>query len=107
MAVTAVVASFMIGRTTAPDSVDAEAGACAQVDSDLRRMKGEAAAAGEGSTQAADIERTQLNIIVQQPDCFSADVRGRAQTALDRDDQRVAAQGECAASDQPWWECDG
>lgn len=105
VATLAVAASFLIGRITAPDDTDTAASSCTQIDSDLRRMKDEAAAAGEGSSEAANIVRTQLNMIVQNPDCFTADVRGQAQTALDRDDQRVGAEAECAASGEPWWKC--
>ncbi|WP_327725234.1 hypothetical protein [Streptomyces europaeiscabiei] len=56
-------------------------------------------------SQSDSITRLQLNIVVQNPECFPAAVRAAAQDALTQQDQNAARSAMCAASDQPWWNC--
>ncbi|MET8130049.1 hypothetical protein ABZV67_44710 [Streptomyces sp. NPDC005065] len=73
---------YFVGRsTTEKGTVTAS---CAKTKKAVRDLHQDFTQAGAGSAQAADIMRTQLNMVVQNPDCFSARVRAEAQTALDQ-----------------------
>lgn len=93
------IGGYYFGRPSSPET----SSACAEARQEVRDMKDEVDSADAAA--AASLSRTQLNMIVQGGECFTARERGQAQTVLDRLDEQAAAKAECDASDEPWWEC--
>ncbi|WP_328672475.1 hypothetical protein [Streptomyces sp. NBC_00328] len=77
---------FVVGRATAPTS-DTEAATCSSAELAVDRLVAE----GDAVEPTADTQEekdkrlnTMANVILQNPDCFDADVRAQAQTAKDQ-----------------------
>ncbi|MFF3129822.1 hypothetical protein ACFVRD_48500 [Streptomyces sp. NPDC057908] len=90
---------FFVGRSAAEKDFDRAS--CAETRKTVLDMGQEAGAAQAGSVQAANIIRTQLHMMLQNPDCFPARVRGEAQTALDQGVPQGTDQAGCGR----WWKC--
>ncbi|MET4670872.1 hypothetical protein [Streptomyces sp. PvR018] len=95
----AAVGGYLAGRSTPVEAADP----CVETRQAVLDMKEEVGAAKP--EVAASITRTQLNVVVQNPECFSVKERAAAQTVLDSADQEAASEALCSASDRPWWEC--
>lgn len=95
----AAVGGYLAGRS---DPVEA-AESCAEIRKTVFDMGAEVQAAE--SSETANLIRTQMTMVLQNPDCFPARVRADAQTAMGSADQQAAAKALCDASDHRWWEC--
>ncbi|MFG3173596.1 hypothetical protein ACGFZC_00830 [[Kitasatospora] papulosa] len=93
------IGGYYFGRSSPPET----SSECVEARQEVRDMKDEVDSADAAT--AANLSRTQLNMVVQGGDCFTGRERGQAQTVLDRLDEQAAAKAECDASDEPWWEC--
>lgn len=65
-------------------------------------------AATPNSTEYAVQWRTGLNLVIQNPGCYSAQDRAGAQVLLDQaasDQLSNASRQQCKASGGSWWEC--
>lgn len=97
---------YFIGRSATEKGADTAS--CAETKKAVRDMHKEFTQAETGSAQAANIMRTQINMVLQNPDCFPARVRGEAQTALDQAasaQQAAEAHSQCEAVAEHWWDC--
>jgi hypothetical protein len=103
-ATAAVGIAFWAGRATAPktDQPPAQTASCAsiiQTSTDMMKQ------AQSGAADSASTKRTAMNLVLQNPTCFTPEIVATAQTILDQDDQGAARNAVCAASGQPWWKC--
>lgn len=90
-------AGFAAGRATAPES-DVLSEDCAEVKATGDRLAQETVPDGE--TQAAKDARMapMLNLMLQNPACFSAETRANAQTLKDQAASRAASGAESDAA---------
>jgi hypothetical protein len=104
VAAAALGIAFWAGRATAPEAKQAPAQAtdCAAIIQTGDDMMKQAQA---GAADSASSQRTAMNLVLQNPNCFTPEMRAKAQTILDLDTQGAARNAVCAASSKPWWEC--
>lgn len=68
----------------------ADTASCDETGKAVRDIHQEFIQAGAGSAQAANIARSQLNMVLQNPDCFSARGARRGADSPRSDGQRAA-----------------
>ncbi|MEV1086214.1 hypothetical protein AB0I98_49855 [Streptomyces sp. NPDC050211] len=108
VAVLAAAGGFLAGRTTAPTS-GGDGSACTSAKAAMDQAVKESADTPADAEQGVKDARAAMmvNVVLQNPDCFSVAMRAQAQTAKDELTQRGAADaaaraGQCANPDS-WW----
>ncbi|MER6350702.1 hypothetical protein ABT186_02300 [Streptomyces sp. NPDC001634] len=103
--------SFIAGRVTAP-AKDEGGNACASATAAMNRLLQEGKDAPVDEQQTVKDQRlaTVVNVVLQNPNCFSADMRAQAQTTKDNmaaqaNSDAAARAGECADPNHWLWQC--
>lgn len=106
LAIALAAGGFYAGRATAPDG-GADAG-CKTVQAAEQRAEKALATTSPNTAERAHHFRTGLNLVIQNPGCYTAEQRAQAQAILDqaaRDGQAADAQMQCEALAEHWWDC--
>ncbi|WP_428956249.1 hypothetical protein [Streptomyces sp. cg35] len=86
LVIAAGAGGFGAGRAMAPKSDQSAAGACSEPKGAVDRLVDEENGADTNEDPAEKSRRasTLVNLVLQNPSCFSAELRARAQTAKDQ-----------------------
>ncbi|MFF1843031.1 hypothetical protein ACFVW9_14960 [Streptomyces sp. NPDC058217] len=106
LVIVAAAGGFYAGHSTSPS--DSTADECSTARASEQRAVAAMNAASPNSPEHTLNWRTGLNIVLQNPGCYSAEDRASAQAILDQAasaQQATEARSQCEATAEHWWDC--